>query len=650
MKKIILLLLFITSITFSQSNKSIKLNQVTIDELKMTIYDKDSTAVAVVLYEQGNSYMNPSKDYNLSTDYYYRIKILKKEGFDKGIIKIPYYKKESVTNLKAITYNIVANRIVKKHLLENGIFKNKETENWNSKTFTFPNIKIGSVLEYRYTLTTPYFNKLNDWNFQSNIPKIKSEYESAIISNYKYNVSLKGYQNLSKNNPSIKKRCIKIPGLSEASCNILSFGMENIPAFEEEAYITSPKNYMSRITFELESFTEVNGSKTRYTDTWKSTDRKFKSGDYFGAELRKTSFFKKNIPTEILELGNNLERAQKIYYFIQDHYTNNGANFSYHKIESKKSFQEKSGNIADINIALYNALKAGNIDANIALLATRDRGFPTKLYPVITDFNYIIVLINVDGKEYFLDATNKNLSFGITPFYTLNGEIRVMDFKKGSYWKKLTPFQKSSENINLLVNVSSDGELAGKLRIKNTGYYAYNLRNKIKGVAEESYIESYESDNEVEINSYKAQGLDRKQAMTIQSFDFSFENSGDAIGNKIYINPFFHEKMQINPFKLKERLYPVNFGYNHNYNYRANITIPKNYKITDLPKSKAFTLPNNGGRFVFNIKNLNSKVSILFKFKLNKSEFSNEEYFALKELFNQMIKIQSSLIILEPSK
>jgi len=47
----------------------------------MTVYEKDTTAVAVVLYEQGNTFMNPAKNYNLSTTYYYRIKILKKRRF-----------------------------------------------------------------------------------------------------------------------------------------------------------------------------------------------------------------------------------------------------------------------------------------------------------------------------------------------------------------------------------------------------------------------------------------------------------------------------------------------------------------------------------------------------------------------------------------
>ena len=55
MKKILLLLFLLLSITlFSQKIKSSKMCQTTLDELQMIVYDKDSTATAVVLYEHAN--------------------------------------------------------------------------------------------------------------------------------------------------------------------------------------------------------------------------------------------------------------------------------------------------------------------------------------------------------------------------------------------------------------------------------------------------------------------------------------------------------------------------------------------------------------------------------------------------------------------
>ena len=80
---------------------------------------------------------------------------------------------------------------------------------------------------------------------------------------------------------------------------------------------------------------------------------------------------------------------------------------------------------------------------------------------------------------------------------------------------------------------------------------------------------------------------------------------------------------------------------------KPNILVPNNYKLKYLPENKAFALPNNGGKLVLNSKNIGNKIIVLFQFEFKKVLYTNEEYFALKEFFNQIIKAQSTLITLE---
>ena len=68
----------------------------------------------------------------------------------------------------------------KTYLLDKDIFTLKESENWTVKKFTLPNIKEGTVIEYKYSIISPYLS-IDDWDFQSNIPKIKSEFDASII-------------------------------------------------------------------------------------------------------------------------------------------------------------------------------------------------------------------------------------------------------------------------------------------------------------------------------------------------------------------------------------------------------------------------------------------------------------------------------------
>ena len=61
---------------FCQSGLTLPdMGRTSMDEMKMTLYDKDSTANAVVLFEKGITYHDKNRDFNLTTQYYFRIKI-----------------------------------------------------------------------------------------------------------------------------------------------------------------------------------------------------------------------------------------------------------------------------------------------------------------------------------------------------------------------------------------------------------------------------------------------------------------------------------------------------------------------------------------------------------------------------------------------
>jgi len=653
MKKIAVLLFLLAYSSYGQISKSAKMGQTTLEELQMKFYDKDPAAAAVVLYDQGNLYTYDNNLNRFRTDYYFRIKILKNEGLNKATVRIPFFnnshQNQEIKNISATTYNIENGSITKKHISKKDINTIQINANMKEINFALPNVKIGSVIEYSYTQLNPFFLEVDDWYFQGDIPKVKSEYHSSIVGNYQYNAKLNGYFKLSKNNPTVKKRCVTFTGDGYSKltgdCNILDFAMTNIPAFTKEKYLTSRENYISKISFQLQSIYYSNGKKDQFTNTWKGTDRKLKSGIFFGSEIKKTSFFKKIIPEETLNIQEDLSKAKSIYYHLQNHFTDNRNGYSFQKINTKKAYDQKSGTVADINMALYNALKAANLEAFIVLASTRQNGEPTKLYPVINDFNYLLVKTRINGTAYFLDASKKYLSFGIVPFATLNGEARVMDFKKGSYWEPIQPSEETSTNTLVNVNIENDGNTRIRSRVVKKGYDALALKSKLNETREKDYLDSYESRNDFIINEYKEKGTETKAALITQTFDIS-ANQKDTPSDRLYLNVFFFDKITSNPFKLESRFYPVNFGYKFNNSFRANISLPENYTVNSLPESKAFTLPNNGGKFLFNCKKIGKKISIIFKYQLNKVEYTNEEYFALKEFFNQIIKAQATLITL----
>lgn len=622
------------------------MGRTTIDELKMTIYDKDSTAAAVVLYEHANVYLDQNNDYNTRTDFYFRIKILNKSAFDQANISIDLYKKKEIKNIKAITYNLSEiGAIVTTSLSKDKIFKVEETKNWTTHRFTMPNIKEGSVIEYSYSIISLYLG-INDWYFQSDIPKIKSEFDAAILGNYKYNIRIVGFFKLDKDETSIDKECVYIDGLGQGACAIYSYGMNDIPAFKEEDYMLSKKNYISHLSFDLKSYTSSRGVIENYTTTWKQADKKLKK-IFFNNQTSKKNFFKRRIPENILTIENKLEKAKNIYTFIQNHYTWNDKYWNSEDEEVKDAFNDKTGTAGEINLSLYNALQAADIDADLVILSTRNHGLPTTLFPVIFDFNYVIIKVIINKKEYYLDATDKFLPFGQVPFRTLNGQARVINYKKKSNWTVLKPKYRSSKNITAKLVLNDDGDFVGNLLIKRQGYLAELQRKKLKKLGNDNYIEEFEDENpDVEVEDYKPLFQDKLDKPLQETIKVNILMD-DGLSEKIRINPFFFDRLKENPFKLKERNYPVDFGYAKKSNFLVNLEIPDNYKVTQLPKEVAIALPNKGGSFILKTISKGNIINIYSRVNISKSYYTSEEYFALKEFFNQIVIAENSYITIE---
>ena len=272
------------------------------------------------------------------------------------------------------------------------------------------------------------------------MPKIYSEFKADIPGNYVYKRSLIGSKNLDVNENEVKKACFEVEGTSkDADCDSFVYGMYDIPPFKKEPFMLSKRNYMSRLNFEFVESVNFNGVRSRYSKSWKDVDKEFKYEKDVGRQVKSSKFFKEVLPPSLFLIENPKEKAIEIYRHIQNHYQWNGDYKIFSDVRVKDAYKEGIGNIAEINLSLINALRAADLQVEIGLLSTRELGFVSDVYPVLTGFNYVIAFLKIGEEKILLDATDKSLSFGMIPFKALNMRIRVMDFKKGSYWHTIVP-------------------------------------------------------------------------------------------------------------------------------------------------------------------------------------------------------------------
>jgi len=119
----VLFLLYAGSLRSSCQKTKMKFGQIDQDNLAMTIYDKDTSASAVVLGDYGDvtfHYVQAEGSWYINFTRHRRIKIFKKSGYEWANHQILLYNEgnlsENVSALKGFTYNLVDGKIEQEKL------------------------------------------------------------------------------------------------------------------------------------------------------------------------------------------------------------------------------------------------------------------------------------------------------------------------------------------------------------------------------------------------------------------------------------------------------------------------------------------------------------------------------------------------------
>jgi hypothetical protein len=654
MKKL-LLIISINFLTFFSFAQDFNFGEISADEYNYNRNTLDSNANAIVLKEFGKTTIKINDNtgrLEINFEYHVKIKIFNKEGFNYSNIVIPSYKddnnEESIRILKASTFNLVNGNVEETVLDKKKIF----IENRNKYTlltkFTLPNIKNGSIIEYIYTLQSPNLFNFKTWDFQSNMPKVYSEYQVNIPAIYNYNVTLRGPLKLSDQKSEIYKECIRLSA-QPIDCSRITYIMKAIPAFVEEDFMTAAHNFRAAIYFELSDEQLPNGSKRSYTKNWKDVDYELVNAKNLGSQMKRKDVFKEIIPNILKNCNDELSKANAIYNYIKKQIRWNNYYGKYSEENIKNVIELRSGNVADINLSLIAALSAANLDVEAVILSTRENGIVNKIYPIISDFNYIVAKVNIGDQSYMLDATEPLLPFGLLPLRCINDKGRVINLKKPSYWIDLKASQKSTTNYLLTGTLAPNGKIKGTITTRTLGYAAYNRRREIKRYNSiEEFIEKLDEQlPKLSIVKHEILNLDSIDKALTEIYDIEFNAFDTVIDDQIYFNPFFINRINKNPFNLNDRTYPIDLGTTSDERITINLTIPDQYELIEKPKNIAISLPENGGKYLLQANSESNQILISQILQFNNAIYAAEDYLILKEFYSRIIQNQKTDLLLK---
>lgn len=660
-KKIILVLLVSNSVVFAQ--KKYELGKVTIEELNQKMHPKDTSAVAAILFQKGEEKYEFVSDvgFQIVRNVKVKIKIYKKEGYEYANQKVDYYilnsQRQRVDFSNAATYNLVNGKVEKTKLKSDGEFEEKVNKILSRKKITLPNVKEGSIIEYEYSLTSPFDRYIEKWYFQSSIPVDHAEYITFIPEFYTYKTNINGFFT-----PIVQKEVnlrshattgnIKGAGgytwrdKFEYKENKTIYLFENLPAFKDEKYVNNIRNYLSSVDHELSMIRYTDMSTKSFTTDWETVTKNIYDNDNFGGELNKTGYFENDVTTLISGLASDKEKIAVIFNYVKSKVKWN-ENYGYYCDEGiKTAYKNGTGNVAEINLMLTAMLRFAGIEANPILVSTRSNGI--SLVPSRLAYNYVISGIEVENDVILLDATSQYSLPNILPIRDLNWFGRIIRKNGSSTSINLMPKMKSNDIINVMATIAPDGTVEGKVRDQYFDYNAFAFRAFYGEMTEEAYLETLEKNlNNIEVSEYSMTGKNELSKPIIENYSFKSTNNVEIIGDKMLFSPLLFFAIDENPFKAEKREYPVDFVYATQDRYLINITIPDGYAVESLPASVSIPMSDNLMSTKFIISTTENKIQVSYTKEKNSPVIPVEYYEELKAVYSEIFKKENEKIVLK---
>src|SRR5690606_34214802 len=488
--------LFCFAFTCSLLAQNYDFGKVSKEELEEKFNPLDSSASATYLYKYRNTFFqySQSEGFQLITDIQERVKLYNQEGFEYATKQVLLYKsgtrREKISGLKAVTYNLIDGKIEETKLDKNGVFDSEYSKYRDLTKFTMPNIKDGTVVEYKYRIVSPFPFNVDEFIFQHDVPIKRLEAKFEAPEYYSFKLSTKGFLPI---NPKYDSKSSSIrfpetkeersgltvtPGRSAYTLNFITnttaYEMDDIPALKEEPYVNNIDNYRSTIIYELSYIKYPNSAYDYYATTWEDVVRTIYESSSFGDELNKTGYFEDDVDAILSSVSDPLMRVSSIFNLVKSKVKWNGYYGKFCDDGVRKAYKDQVGNVAEINLMLTSMLRYAGLNANPVLVSTRQNGIP--LFPTIDGYNYVISCVETDQGIILMDATNRYSTPNMLPIRALNWEGRIVRKDKSSTTIGLYPNAKSQETVLAMMNLNESGKLEGQLRTTATVYEAMAFR------------------------------------------------------------------------------------------------------------------------------------------------------------------------------
>jgi len=543
---------------------------ITQQDLEIKQVPDNPGADAVQLY-----YANYIDDSVGSEFVYHRIKILTESGKKYADVEITAGFNNDVGNLKARTIHPDGSIVeFTGKPFDKMIFKGKGIK-WNAKTFTMPEVTVGSIIEYKYK-TKNYTS--DSWILQHDLYTVE-EYFKFQPGHWARRISWSG-RNLSNSAPVKKGEGWELE-------------WKNVPAFQTEAYMPPEANYKPIVSFYY--FREDIKNEEKFWEEIGKFLHEFIER-YIGnrKEIKETAL--QAIGTETdpeKQLRKLYDRAQQVRNLSYER-ARTDEERKKEKIKSNENLGEivkrGYGDSEDITAFFVGMARAVGFDAQVVLASSRREAFFSPKVLTLDGIQTWMALVNVKGKDVYLQPGVRFCPYGLLRWSNTSTEALKFDKKGGTFINipGLTSDRSSTQRVAKM-DLGDDGLLKGEISVEFQGQEALEHRLDER----DSDDAGKKKDLEDELKSWlpgsstvkmlSVQGWETPYEPLIAKFSVEVPGYASSVGKRLLLPSLLFPPQQKDAYKHAERKYPVYFPYTFTEHDRVVIKLPSGYTLETIP-------------------------------------------------------------------
>ncbi len=584
---------------------------------------------AMILYRESTT-DEPKKNYY----EYYRIKVFSDEGKRWADIRIPYWKGSyKVERIQARTVQPDGTVVPFTGEIHDLVMAKYKSVRLLAKTFTLPDVRVGSIIEYRYTLHFEWPGPPS-WGLQEEL------FTRRALFRYKPSdsIGLSWYGRLHGD---------KKP---QQAGDWWELELLGVPGFISEDF-TPPEN-------ELKPYIKFYRTGKSADWFWRDYGERWRlSIDNFIGERKAI----RRLAEQVTPPGDPPEaRLRKLYARAQQ-----VRSYTQFKESERDRLKENSnveqmlergyGTGLDINLLLVALARAAGFEATLVWVAARDRAWFHKELLEESQLNAHVVWVKAGGKEYYLDPATPYCPFGLLTWeQSAAGGIRLD--------KDTTPFINTPQPAladaviqrRATMKISPEGDLDGELRVSFLGHEA--LRRRLQAIDEDEAGRRKDLEDEIKllfpasasVELSKVTGWEDTGQPLEAFFRVRLPGFATPTGRRLMLTSGLLQTENASILKHARRQHPVYFSYPYRREDEFVLELPAGYDLESLPPPR--TLAEPYGKYEMSHFKEPGKLRIHRTFAMEGYFFQLDWYANLRNFFEQIRSNDEQQAVLALSK